>query len=56
MFEHVGAKRMGFYFATLFGYSRPADASSTMPISTPGGSKMAGRTFMNRYVFPDEAS
>ena len=27
--------------------------SESMAISTPGGSKMHGRTFINRYVFPD---
>jgi cyclopropane-fatty-acyl-phospholipid synthase len=53
MFEHVGAKRMDEYFDTLFSLLAPQGRLLNHAISTPGGSKMHGRTFMNRYVFPD---
>jgi cyclopropane-fatty-acyl-phospholipid synthase len=53
MFEHVGAKRMDEYFRTLFSLLAPQGRLLNHAISTPGGSKMRGRTFVNRYVFPD---
>jgi cyclopropane-fatty-acyl-phospholipid synthase len=53
MFEHVGAKRMDRYFRTLFSLLAPQGRLLNHAISTPGGSKVHGRTFVNRYVFPD---
>ncbi len=53
MFEHVGTKRMREYFATLRSLLAPTGRLLNHAISTPGGSRMHGRTFMNRYVFPD---
>jgi cyclopropane-fatty-acyl-phospholipid synthase len=53
MFEHVGAKRMDEYFQTLYSVLTPRGRLLNHAISTPGGSKMRGRTFVNRYVFPD---
>jgi cyclopropane-fatty-acyl-phospholipid synthase len=53
MFEHVGAKRMDEYFSTLVALLKPTGRLLNHAISTPGGSKLHGRTFMNRYVFPD---
>lgn len=53
MFEHVGAKRMDEYFATLFSLLAPGGRLLNHAISKVGGSKMQGRTFINRYVFPD---
>jgi cyclopropane-fatty-acyl-phospholipid synthase len=53
MFEHVGSKRMDEYFSALFSLLAPTGRLLNHAISTPGGSKMHGRSFMNRYVFPD---
>jgi cyclopropane-fatty-acyl-phospholipid synthase len=53
MFEHVGAKRMDDYFHTLFSLLAPQGRLRNHAISTPGESKMRGRTFVNRFVFPD---
>jgi cyclopropane-fatty-acyl-phospholipid synthase len=53
MFEHVGMRRMGEYFETLHSVLAPKGRLLNHAISTSGGSKMHGRTFMNRYVFPD---
>jgi cyclopropane-fatty-acyl-phospholipid synthase len=53
MFEHVGMRRMGEYFSTLYRLLKPEGRIVNHAISTPGGSRMKGRTFMNRYVFPD---
>jgi cyclopropane-fatty-acyl-phospholipid synthase len=53
MFEHVGEKRMAEYFSTLYGLLAPRGRLLNHAISRAGGSKMRGRTFMNRYVFPD---
>lgn len=53
MFEHVGVERMDEYFATLLALLTPGGRLLNHAISTPGGSKLHGRTFMNRYVFPD---
>jgi cyclopropane-fatty-acyl-phospholipid synthase len=53
MFEHVGAKRMDEYFDTLVALLTPTGRLLNHAISAPGGSKLHGRTFMNRYVFPD---
>jgi cyclopropane-fatty-acyl-phospholipid synthase len=53
MFEHVGSNRMDEYFKLLFGALAPKGRLLNHAISTPGGSKLHGRTFMNRYIFPD---
>jgi cyclopropane-fatty-acyl-phospholipid synthase len=53
MFEHVGTKRMDEYFSVLFSLLAPTARLLNHAISTPGGSRMHGRSFMNRYVFPD---
>src|SRR5579875_297811 len=53
MFEHVGEKRMAEYFSTLYSLLAPRGRLLNHAISHAGGSKMRGRTFMNRYVFPD---
>jgi cyclopropane-fatty-acyl-phospholipid synthase len=53
MFEHVGAKRMGDYFSTLYSLLVPGGRLLNHAISAPGGSKMQGPSFINRYVFPD---
>ena len=53
MFEHVGKARMDEYFETLFALLTPGGRMLNHAISRPGGSKMRGATFINRYVFPD---
>ncbi len=53
MFEHVGKSRMAEYFSTVHRLLRPTGRLLNHAISTAGGSRMRGRTFMNRYVFPD---
>ncbi|HET9090963.1 MAG TPA: cyclopropane-fatty-acyl-phospholipid synthase family protein [Acidimicrobiales bacterium] len=53
MFEHVGKSRMGEYFSTIHRLLRPTGRLLNHAISKVGGSRMRGRTFMNRYVFPD---
>jgi cyclopropane-fatty-acyl-phospholipid synthase len=53
MFEHVGATQMAEYFETLSALLAPHGRLLNHAISTPGGSRRRGRTFINRYVFPD---
>ncbi|MGH9170671.1 MAG: class I SAM-dependent methyltransferase [Acidimicrobiales bacterium] len=53
MFEHVGSERMSVYFRTLFDVLAPGGRLLNHAISRPGGSKLTGRTFIARYVFPD---
>ena len=53
MFEHVGSKQMDQYFRKLFSLLRPEGRLLNHAISKPGGSKMRGQMFINRYVFPD---
>lgn len=53
MFEHVGSERMDEYFETLRAALRPTGRLLNHAISTPGGSRMHGRSFVHRYVFPD---
>lgn len=53
MFEHVGKQRMGLYFARLFALLSPQGRLLNHAISSIGGSKLGGRTFAYRYVFPD---
>ena len=53
MFEHVGSERMDEYFSTLYGLLEEKGRLLNHAISKVGGSKMRGRRFINRYVFPD---
>ena len=53
MSEHVGKARIAEYFATLSSLLAPHGRLLNHAISTIGGSKIEGRTFMARYVFPD---
>jgi cyclopropane-fatty-acyl-phospholipid synthase len=53
MFEHVGTARAAEYFGTLRGLLGPTGRLLNHAISTVRGSKIGGRTFMGRYVFPD---
>jgi cyclopropane-fatty-acyl-phospholipid synthase len=53
MFEHVGKKRMGSYFRVLHGLLRPQGRLLNHAISSVGGSRLRGRSFTGRYVFPD---
>ena len=53
MAEHVGKKNMVGYFRTLHGLLRPGGLVMNHAIASVGGSKMGGRHFMQRYVFPD---
>ncbi|QGG96905.1 methyltransferase domain-containing protein [Actinomarinicola tropica] len=53
MFEHVGAARMSTYLGTLWSLLRPEGRLLNHAISSVGGSRLAGRSFAHRYVFPD---
>lgn len=53
MFEHVGEEQMAVYFTTLSSLLRPQGRLLNHAISRHGGSKMHGRSFIHRYVFPD---
>lgn len=53
MFEHVGAARTAQYFETLHRLLAPRGRLLNHAISTVGGTRLAGRSFMGRYVFPD---
>src|SRR3546814_14887527 len=53
MSEHVGKARIDAYFATLASLLTPGGRLLNHAISSVGGSKLGGRTFMGRYVFPD---
>jgi cyclopropane-fatty-acyl-phospholipid synthase len=53
MFEHVGSAQRAHYFETLQSLLAPGGRLLNHAISTPGGSKMAHRSFIGRYVFPD---
>jgi cyclopropane-fatty-acyl-phospholipid synthase len=53
MFEHVGRERMAEYFATLRDLLGPEGRLLNHAISSVGGSRLAGRSFTGRYVFPD---
>jgi cyclopropane-fatty-acyl-phospholipid synthase len=53
MFEHVGMAKTAEYFETLHGLLRPEGRLLNHAISSVGGSRLARRSFMNRYVFPD---
>ncbi len=53
MFEHVGASQMACYFETLHRLLAPTGRLLNHAISSDGGSRMSGRSFIGRYVFPD---
>jgi cyclopropane-fatty-acyl-phospholipid synthase len=53
MFEHVGTARMTQYFEILHRLLTPAGRLLNHAISKPGGSVLARRSFIGRYVFPD---
>lgn len=53
MFEHVGRERMAEYFTVLRGRLEPGGRLLNHAISSIGGSRLGGRTFVHRYVFPD---
>jgi cyclopropane-fatty-acyl-phospholipid synthase len=53
MFEHVGRRRMATYFTTLRALLRSGGRLLNHAISSVDGSRLAGRSFTGRYVFPD---
>jgi cyclopropane-fatty-acyl-phospholipid synthase len=53
MFEHVGGKNVDTYFETMRSLLVPTGRMVNHAISSVGGSKLGGRSFMHRYVFPD---
>jgi cyclopropane-fatty-acyl-phospholipid synthase len=55
MFEHVGLSELGRYFELLFRLLRPGGRLLNHGISRPPRrrSRLAPRTFVGRYVFPD---
>lgn len=53
MFEHVGKRRTAEYFETLRTLLRPRGRLLNHAISSTDGSRLSGRSFTGRYVFPD---
>ncbi len=53
MFEHVGASRTQEYFEVARSRLGPGGRMLNHAISSPGGSTLARRSFVGRYVFPD---
>jgi cyclopropane-fatty-acyl-phospholipid synthase len=53
MFEHVGAAKTAEYFGVLRRMLRDEGRLLNHAISRVGSSRMRGRTFIGRYVFPD---
>jgi cyclopropane-fatty-acyl-phospholipid synthase len=53
MFEHVGSERMREYFEVLRPLLGPHGRLLNHAISSVGGSRLGGRSFVHRYVFPD---
>jgi cyclopropane-fatty-acyl-phospholipid synthase len=53
MFEHVGSAQTATYFSTIRGLLRPHGRLLNHAISSVGGSRISGRSFIGRYVFPD---
>jgi cyclopropane-fatty-acyl-phospholipid synthase len=53
MFEHVGAERMGDYFAVLRSLLADHGRLLNHAISAVGGSRIDKNSFVGRYVFPD---
>ncbi|MGQ0831457.1 MAG: class I SAM-dependent methyltransferase [Microthrixaceae bacterium] len=53
MFEHVGKVRMREYFQTLATHLSSGGRLLNHAISSTAGSRLRGRSFTGRYVFPD---
>jgi cyclopropane-fatty-acyl-phospholipid synthase len=53
MFEHVGSERMQQYFEVLHELLVPTGRLLNHAISSVGGSRLGGRSFVHRFVFPD---
>ncbi|HEY3941734.1 MAG TPA: cyclopropane-fatty-acyl-phospholipid synthase family protein [Acidimicrobiales bacterium] len=53
MFEHVGKSKIATYFQSLHQLLTPTGRLLNHAISSVGGSRLASRTFVGRYVFPD---
>ena len=53
MAEHVGKRATSAYFERLYDLLRPGGRLLNHAISSVGGSRLARRGFVNRYVFPD---
>ncbi len=53
MAEHVGKRSMSVYFERLHDLLRPGGRLLNHAISSVGGTRLARRGFVNRYVFPD---
>ncbi len=53
MFEHVGSANGAAYFAAMRRLLRPGGRLLNHAISSVGGSRIGGRSFIGRYVFPD---
>jgi len=53
MFEHVGSPRTREYFEVARSLLAPGGRMLNHAISSPGGSTLARRSFVGRYVFPD---
>jgi cyclopropane-fatty-acyl-phospholipid synthase len=53
MFEHVGKARMREYFETLATHLGAGGRLLNHAISSADGSRLSGRSFTGRYVFPD---
>jgi len=53
MFEHVGKSKMEIYFSSVYELLHPAGRLLNHAISSVGGSRPRGRSFIGRYVFPD---
>ena len=53
MFEHVGRSNMATYFESIHRILAPSGRFLNHAISSAGGSRLGGRSFIGRYVFPD---
>jgi cyclopropane-fatty-acyl-phospholipid synthase len=53
MSEHVGHEQIDRYFRILAGLLTPTGRLLNHAISSVGGSRLQGRSFAGRYVFPD---
>ncbi len=53
MFEHVGRSKMATYFESMHHILAPSGRFLNHAISSVGGSRLGGRSFIGRYVFPD---
>ena len=53
MAEHVGRRATSRYFERLYDLLRPGGRLLNHAISSVGGTRLARRGFVNRYVFPD---